>query len=297
MRVTFPLVIALALSLSFTGCIANMAEFKDKVGATREETITPAETVEPPAQESPPVAPVVHKAPVARITIFGTNGALVYKSTFAAEDPAVAVMVEEKSNLSLIASDSEALENGATITGFAWTLNGKPLVGARQANTDLPSAGIYTLSLTVTDSNGKTDAQSVKLAVAPSPIDIVTELTTGPVAGASGEGQAGTASFELKADGAGVVATIQKMSIVASSPATCDIMLEVTTPDGTVISKDDTGTAAAESAEFPSAAEGAYGLRALPFACVAPEGITITVTVTYLPIVPGFDGEEMPHQH
>lgn len=290
MRASTALVLALALAL--TGCIQNMTDLKDRLGA--EEPVVPAAVddttpaVEPATSEEPPK---VTKPPVARITIFGANGALVFKSTFQADDVADLVFVEEKTKLNLIASDSETLEPGATLTSFAWTLNAKPIEGARQATLETGEAGLYLVALVVTDSHGKTDSQTVKLAVAPKPIDIVTDLVTGPVAGAEGEGVPGEASFDLTLAAAGVPnAMITKVKFVAASPTTCDAILDVVGPDGTSLgAKDDAGPGSAETIETGALAEGAYSIRVAPFACAAPDGVPVSVTVTYLQMIEGLE--------
>lgn len=280
------LTLTLALALALTGCISNMGDLKERLGndEPEEEPVAPAATQTPAATTNETAK--VTKAPVARIAIFGANGALVFKSTFQADDPAEMIFVEEKATLNLIASDSEAIEPGATITGFAWTLNGKAVGNARQANVEVGEAGLYAVVLTVTDSHGKADAQSLKLAVAPTPIEVVTELVTDAVVGAEGEGQGGSATFSLALADAGVPATITSVSFKTAPPSTCDVVIDVTGPDGESVGSDDSGSlGGADEVLTGPIAEGDYAIALTPLGCVAPEGVPITVTVTFLPIV------------
>ncbi|HUR70139.1 MAG TPA: hypothetical protein VM370_12920 [Candidatus Thermoplasmatota archaeon] len=299
---TLALLLPLALALSSAGCIANMADLKDKMGGS-DEPVEPAAIVDPTPTGTPPVPTTPPaKPPVARVSVFGANGALVYKSSFTAEDPATIVFVEEKTKLSLIASDSEALEPGASVTGFAWSLDGKPLEAARQATTEIGGPGLYVVKLVVTDSNGKTDDHSVKIGVQPKPYDVVTELTTGPIAGAQGQGQGEDVAFDLALP-TDKPTKATAMTILVSPDPTCDVTLEVIAPDGNSTGEiDDGGVSAldqAESASFTTApAAGAWTIRVAPFACAAPNGIPITVTVTYLEVVAALSGSDgHGHQH
>lgn len=293
MRTT--LFIAIALALASTGCIQNMADFKDRLGATSEQAVTPAD-VDEPATPTPAVdAPKPTKPPVARISIFGPSGALVFKSSFVAEDPAEPLMVEKGSKLNLIGSDSEGVETGSTITSFAWTLNGSALPGARQADLELGGAGLYQLSLVVTDSHGKTDAQLVKLGVAPDPFEETTEIMSGPVVAANVDaGDPVDTPFELAIPGSDP-AKITAITIVATAPTACDIILEFVAADGTSLgSADEKATNSVDGTETLTLGEtavGSYLIRLAPFACVAPNGLEIRVTVTYLPIIEGLGGD------
>lgn len=290
------LVLALvALATAGAGCIENMRDLKDRIGAADE----PVETASTQPKPSTPKTPVINntttfKPPVARISIFAENGALVYKATFQGDNSTDPIFVPDKSKINLIASDSEALEPGANLTKFSWSVGGKTLEG-RQATAEMAEAGRYDVVLTVTDSNGQTDSQSVVLAVAPVAFDVVTDLVTGPVAGAEGVGQAGTVAFELKLADAGVPATIQAVKFEALGVATCDSILDVADPDGESLgSKDDGGAGEGESLPLGALAEGTYTVTVGPFACAAPEGVPVKVTVTFLPTVEGL-GEADAH--
>lgn len=291
------LLFVITLALASAGCVQNMNDLKDRIG--NDEPITPAAVNDttPTAPTSPPVANVTKTPPVARISIFGTNGALVYKSTFQADDPKDILFVEAKSKLNLIASDSEALERGATLTGFAWTLNGKPIEGgARQASAEIGEAGLYTLTLHVTDSNGKTDTQTVKLGVAPEPYEITLELMTGPIAGGEGQGQGEALIFTLATDAAKGPATVQKVTISAAPDVTLDAILTVTDAEGTVLGEADnaghTDLDQTETLELGAIALGDYTVTVNPFAGADADGVPITITITFLPTVEGLSGDD-----
>jgi hypothetical protein len=297
-----PLILALALALTLGGCIQNMSDLKDRMSgeAATTETVEPATIVDPtptPGDETPTSAPA--KAPVARMSVFGANGALLYKASFTAEDAASIVFVDEKSKLNVIASDSEALETGAKITGFGWTLNGKPIDGARQASVDVGEAGVYVLTLTVTDSNGKTDAQTVKLGVAAKPYDVVTEIMTGPIGGGNGQGLAEDHPFTLAADDS-KPSTVQKVTIVAKPDLGLDVKITILDANGEVMGDADkaghTDLDQTETIELAAIPLGAYTIHVESAAGIDHDGVPITITVTYLPIVPGLSGAD-GHNH
>lgn len=285
--------LALAFALSLAGCIQNMGDFKDRFGATTDEPLESTDTPVTPTAPTTPVGNATPPAPpVARISVFGANGALVYKATFTAEDPADVVYVEEKSKLLLNAADSEAVERGATLTAYAWSLNGKLLEGGRNATVEVGEAGLYTLSLVVTDSKGSKDNQTLKLGVAPKPFEVVTELVTAPVVGAEGQGQGATLAFELAAAG-DKPATVQSVTFEASPGASCDIILDVLDPEGESLGSKDGGSfGESETLAAGALAYGAYSIVVSPFVCAAPDGVPVTVTVVYLPTVEGLATDE-----
>ena len=293
MNKTLAFALALALAVVSTGCIQNMAELKDRIGA--DEPVEPAAVVDTPAKPTPAVENTTKplKAPVARITVFAANGALVYKSPFQADDGAELIFVEAKTTLNLIAGDSEALEAGATLTGFAWTLAGKPVEGARQASAEVGEAGLYPLTLTVTDSNGQKDTQSVKLAVAPEAYDVTIELMSGPIAGAEGAPLAETLAFTLAADESKGPSMVQKVVIVAKPDLGLDAAIEVLNADGESMgSADSAGHDSldqTETIELGAVALGDYAVSVTPFAGADPDGVPVTIIVTYMPIIAGLN--------
>jgi len=291
------LIITLAIALALAGCIQNMGDLKDRLGATTEESLEPADiapeaTLPDPVENTTPAKP-----PVARITVFGPNGALVYKSTFTAEDPTDVVFVEENSKLSLNAGESESLEPGASVTGFAWSLDGKPVAGGRSANVDVGEPGLYTLSLAVTDSAGSTDTQTLKLGVAPKAFEVVTDLVTAPVVGAQGQGEAGTVGFALAIPG-DTPAMVQSVTFELLPVESCDAILDVLDAEGTSLGTKDGGSfGEGEKLSAGALALGEYTISASPFVCAAPEGVPARVTVVYMPIIEGLDTDGHGHAH
>jgi hypothetical protein len=293
------LFLAVALALATSGCIANMADLKDRIGG--DEAVEPAAVVDTPTAPTTPVENTTKalKAPVARITVFGGNGALVYKATFQADDAAELVFVDAKSKLSLIAGESEALEPGATLTGFAWTLAGKPVEGGRQASAEVGEAGLYPLTLTVTDSNGQKDTQNVTLAVAPEAYDVVIELLSGPIAGAEGAPLAESLAFTLAADESKGTSIVQKVVIVAAPDPGLDAAIEVLDAEGTSVGTADnaghTDLDQTETIELGGIALGDYTVSISPFAGADPDGVPVTITVTYMPIIAGLNDSGDAH--
>lgn len=290
------LLLSLALlALPTAGCIENMRDLKDRLGGGEDEPVQPAAVDEEVPDAPAPNATKVRKAPVARMEVYAAGGALVYKSSFLGDNASAPVARPAKEGLTLSAGESEALEPGATLVAFAWTFAGAT-VGGRQATVAMPEApGAYPLVFTVTDSHGLTDAQSLVLAVAPQPFDVVLDLQTTTVAGATVEGEqhgeTGTAAFDVvsEIDGKPVKATAAK--VVASPDLHCDVALEVLGPDGASLGRvDDNGVSTADETEtisLTAPAAGAYAVEASPFHCVAQEGVPVTVTVTYVEVVTG----------
>lgn len=292
------IVIALALALAFAGCIQNMGDLKDRLGATKEEPLESAEETAAPTPPTLPVNETPPAPPVARISVFGPNGALLYKSSFTAEDPAEIVFVEENTRLTVNAADSAAVERGATVTAYAWTLNGKAIEGGRSTSVEVGAPALYLLTLTVTDSKGSSDAQTLKLGVAPPPFEVVTELTTTPVVGVEGEGEAGVATFTLGLAG-DAPAMVQGVTFEAIPGATCDVILDVVGPDGASLgARDKAGFAGRETITTGALPLGAYEIRVAPFVCAAPDGVPLKVTVLYMPMIEGLDsGDGHAHGH
>ena len=295
---TLTFAIAVVLALTSSGCIANMGDLRDR--AADEENLTSAAidaTTGTTTQASPRPNETVKLPPVARISIFESGGALLYKAAFTAEDPAETIFVKAATELSLIAGDSEAVERGATLTGFAWTVNDKPVEGTRQAKYAVEDPGLYTIMLQVTDSNGKTDMQHVKVALMPEPYEVVTELVSGQVVGQEGDAPADVA-WDLAEPAE--PATVQSVTIVASPPVHCDAILELLDAQGNSLgSADSSGIQDldnTETLELGSIAFGAYTIRIAPFTCVATE-VPIVVTVVLLPIVEGLEGAGDGHGH
>jgi hypothetical protein len=114
-------------------------------------------------------AGAIHAAgqvPVARMRIFDPTGLEAFQSTFVAESPEKPV-VANAGALTLSATGSEALVPGSTIASYTWDIDGVALSGAT-VQYDVPiDGGNRTVRLAVTDSEGGSDTQTVRLAVKP----------------------------------------------------------------------------------------------------------------------------------
>lgn len=295
---------ALALALGLAGCVQNMAGLKDALDSTQEalhETSVALNETSQAIDATANATNVTRDPPVARLSVFGPNGALLYKSTFQADDPQEVVPVPEKAKLSLIAGDSEALAPGATLTGYAWTLNGKPLDGARQASVEVGEAGLYVVSLLVTDSNGKTDPHTVKLGVPPKPYDVTHEIMTGPIAGGSGAGLSEKHPFTLAADDSKGPTKVLAVVVTASPDLGLDAKLTLFDSEGKVVGEaDDVGhdnLDQTESIELGAIPLGDYEVAIEAFAGADPDGVPITITITYVRVIEGLEGDGHAHSH
>lgn len=297
MRTPTIIVLAILVVGSLSGCIENMRDLKDKVagGGADNDGLTP-QSVVPTTPTN--VTNQTHKAPVARIAIFGQNGALVYKATFVGEDVAGPVVIDSDVNLTLVGTDSEAL-GGATLTHYAWTIAGKPATGAKAA-ASFTDSGLYPLVLTVTDSNGKTDHQTVVLGIAPKPFDVSKNVTVTQVLGVLTAGQEGSGAFAVSLSDTEILSTIQQVKVSIGAIVTCDFVLAIVDAEDALIGKaDDGGLASGEAATMTAPMEGDYKVIAMPGdLCVTlPDGLTATITTTFLPIIPGFGGDDHGHAH
>lgn len=292
MNKTITLSFVLLLTLApLTGCIENMQDLKERLGAdttaaaaepepvkaaTTNETTTPVNTT-----------PKETKPPVARITVFGANGALVYKSPFLAEDEANPVYTTAPATLQLIATDSEVLEPGAKLDKYTWEFAGMTMEGA-QVSHQLTEPGVYPLMLTVTDTKGGKDMQHITLAVAPQPFDVVTNLMTELVIGVEGIGIGSSATYDLSFTIDDKLHTVSKLVFKTTAGPECDTILEVIPPSGEgAQGPQDSGSQ--ETITFGAGEEGAYTVNVTGFACVS-QGVPIEVTATYLQVIEGLEG-------
>lgn len=290
-------ILLIALSLSLTGCLGQFADKAAETDAAAAESLeqmgvalnATADAMN--ATGASVNANASTAAPVARITAFAAGGALIYKSNFQAEDPKDVVVVPEKSSVQLIAADSEAIAPGAKLTAYAWTLDGKSIGTEKSATAAVEGPAKYLVVLTVTDSNGRTDTQTLTLGVAPKPFDVVKEFMSDVVVGAEHEGKGAALTFKLALADAEVPATVQAIKFVASPPVTCDIGLAVTDPAGESMGNvDQAGNGGEETISAGAVPEGDYAIALIPITpCAAPEGMPVTVTVTFLPTIEGLE--------
>ncbi|HUR26213.1 MAG TPA: hypothetical protein VM327_09405 [Candidatus Thermoplasmatota archaeon] len=127
-------------------------------------------------------------APVARMRIFDPTGLEAFASTFVADSPENPV-VANAGELTLSATGSEALLPGARLTGYTWDIDGAALTGATIRHAVPVHGGNVTVRLTVEDSEGGMDSQTVHLAVKPGRAERSFNFT-GSATGAFGNGAA-----------------------------------------------------------------------------------------------------------
>jgi hypothetical protein len=293
MRTLLALAFALALALPLTGCIQNAKDLKDKLGAGDAGTALSNASIPVNITKANASA---HLPPVARIAVYGQNGALLYKATFVAENATAPLAIDADANLTFVATDSEAF-GGATLT-YAWSLAGKAATGSK-AIASWSSPGLYPIVLTVTDSSGLADEQSITLAIPPKPFDVTKNVTTSQVAGVLGMGQAGTAKFDVALADAGMPATLQGVKVVVAARDTCDVVLSVKDKDGKAVGASDKGgIGTAESADLGAIPEGSYDIEVTSGdPCVEADGVPVSVVLTFVPILDGLSGVHAGHHH
>src|SRR5687767_6968211 len=96
------LALALALALPLAGCIQNVADLKQRLGADEGEPLSESSLATDLSKNA------THPPPVARIAIYAQNGALLYKASFVAQNETAPVLIEPDANLTFVATDSEA---------------------------------------------------------------------------------------------------------------------------------------------------------------------------------------------
>jgi hypothetical protein len=297
MRALVPLLILLSV-LASSGCVENIRSLKDKVSPAAAEAEDDAqralEQARLLAENGNRNNTSALRPPVARIALYGANGALVYKASFVGENLTAPITVDAGVPLTLIATDSEAIQADATITSYAWTIAGAASTGPRVGAT-WNDSGAYPVTLRVTDSNGLTDDHHLVLVVPAKPFDVTTNKTTSPMAGSMGAGQDGSVKFDLKLADAKIPAIIQSVRIVTPAMDTCDASLEVLDADGKAVGKSDKGgLSTKEEALLGAAPEGTYTVKVgIGDACIAKDGVTVSMVVTYLPIIEGLSAD--PH--
>lgn len=106
------------------------------------------------------------KAPVARMRVFDATGLEVFVSSFVAESPTRPV-VGNAGNLTLSATASEALQPGARIAQQSWDIGGVVLEGNTVTWPAPVNGGNFTVRLTVKDTEGNQDSQTVTMLLKP----------------------------------------------------------------------------------------------------------------------------------
>ncbi len=106
------------------------------------------------------------KAPVARMRIFDPTGLEVFASTFVADSPKNPV-IGNAGNIAFSATASELLQPGTTMKGITWDISGTTLTGNTVVWQAPINGGNHTVRLTVQDSDGNEDTQTVRMALRP----------------------------------------------------------------------------------------------------------------------------------
>lgn len=271
--------------------IENARDLRSRIEGNRADSGTlQSVSVAPAPHASAATSTAPEKPPVARITALGTGGALVYKSTFVAEDVASPILVDAGENLTLVAGDPEALEG--KLTAYAWDLAGKSATGPK-AVISWSDPGLYRVRLMVTDSNGLTDDQTVAFGIAPPPFGVTQNQTSAQVVGANAQGrpvgQAASVKFDVAAAHAGKPAFLVGVKFATIAVDSCDVDVEIVDKDGKTVAKASKGgIGAAEKLDLGALAEGTYTARLAPGdACVARDGIKVSVIETFVPLVNG----------
>ncbi|MCA1813745.1 MAG: PKD domain-containing protein [Halobacteriales archaeon] len=150
----------------------------------------------PPADNNPPptdtdgqdgfndTPPVVFKPPVARMQVFDASNALAFESDFVAENRTAPVFVTGGANLTFSAANSAAVEATASVQSWRWSFGDGGFSSGRtvqHAFTDL--GGLFTTTLTVTDSHQLSDVLNIVIAAEPTKTFNVTYNVTGALQG------------------------------------------------------------------------------------------------------------------
>ncbi len=305
MNRTILLTLLIAVAVPATGCMDTLKEamggevvgdenvgqsstnMTDNLNKTKLPTATGANATE------------TFKPPVARITVFGASGALVYKADFVAANDTSNGIVTEVGTHSFLASDSEAVDGRARLEKFTWTIDGMKMTG-RKIDHDFADPGVHMVSLTVEDSLGSKDEQMLHLSIMPQPFDVVTTGTGSTILNANcnadGEGN-GVTEIVVPAQVDGKTVTLQGMVVTfAETPlVTSDYDTFLYNAEGTQIAAGANGggvdglTAGALSA-------GTYTLVVVN--CLGiPGDYVVEITSTYLEVVEGLDHEATAHAH
>lgn len=119
------LVSAVLFAGSLAGCVDNVQDLKDAVSGDEAVDTASTDTSGDDGQASLPPASggsSPAKPPVARIGVFGADGAIVFKSSFAADETKIATLFTGGDTVTFSAADSEAVDAGATLAEYAWTI-------------------------------------------------------------------------------------------------------------------------------------------------------------------------------
>jgi hypothetical protein len=225
---------------------------------------------------------LVTKNPVARMRVFDETGLEVFRSTFVAEDPEDPV-IGNAGVLTLSASESAAVQAGATLSNFTWDVQEVKGAGTKMTaygqtvRPEFPIAGgRFKVALTVTDSEGSKDTQVVEVALWPA--EKTQRLNfTGTVAGVTSGtstvgGTAPVHAFMVnRTTFNGSAAQLKKVFADLSSTsdvAVCEITLEVRdSADAAVVNSNQGGcqdNVSKDVTEADTFADGEWDVRVRP---------------------------------
>lgn len=195
------------------------------------------------------------KPPVARMRVLDEVWQ-IWESDFLAESDSKRKK-GTAGNLTFLSSTSEALAPGSTLESYVWTFNDGVTLEGQTVNRvfDL-NGGNFSVTLTVTDSNGVSDTQRLDLALAPGSATLREPFSIGPLTGLtlSGECSTGEGTFEVDVDPtvtpAGSPAGVSQVTTEFKSQAPhplAKIDMRVFDGDGGVISVAASGGVTAET--------------------------------------------------
>ncbi len=299
MNRTILLALLVAIAVPATGCMDTLKSAMG--GDSEDESVNPnaltnkttPDVPDPVENETKEIA----KPPVARITLFGPSGALVYKADFVAGNDTSNSIMTTVGVHSFLASESEAVDGRARLEKFSWDVGGMKMEG-RKIEHAFTDAGVHMVKLTITDSLGSKDTQMVHVTAMPVPI-VVTETKTGsvlinPVCDASGDGN-GVHGLNVLSEAEGKTFALLSLEMTYTElPAVAqDYDTYLLDASGTEVAKGPNGGGvdALKTGALPA---GAYTLIIVNCAGL-PGDHTIEIAYTYLEQVAGVDGHA--HQH
>lgn len=281
-----------AQGLAFTPVLSRLVATSDGVETMRQE-----------AQE---IDTGAGKAPVARMRIFDSTGLEVFASTFVADSPSGPV-IANAGNLTFSATGSEALEAGASIASASWDIGGTTLTGNTVVWPAPLDGGNVSVRLTVTDSEGNSDAQNAKLAIKPGTASLVFPFT-GTATGIGGTQGVQEHVFEVDVasfQGAAALLTHVTLELTPGSATIPVSDLDVTLDDGAgtrLGSQTGQGSQHRIDIDVTEAASGPWKVRVVPDPAYEAS-YTVGVTLTWKGINPGMDAfladydDGHSHQH
>jgi hypothetical protein len=240
------------------------------------------------------------KAPVARMRVFDATGLEAFASTFVADSPENPI-VANAGNITLVATGSEVLQPGTSLTKTSWDIEGLELIGNTVKWAAPIDGGNFTVRLTVEDSDGNKDTQTITLALKPG-IATRSVTFTGEATGAGGCPQnsctaaSGVEEHVFSVDNStfdNASATLTHVLLVLSpGSATVPVSdLDVTLDDGAakrIGSQTGAGSQHKIDVDVTNAASGDWKVQVIPDPG-AGASYTVTVTLTWKGINPGME--------